>query len=218
MPAKTLYLLPDVKVAGANWLSLQDGGTAPAALATATGWTVGQTASGKFSRMAALVERATTTFTTTAQPSGAPDGALGDSYRTDLLKGIFKAGTWTIDSDLHTNFKYNQRGRVNVRVWRSPNADGSLPTEITTARLVGTITPAPGTSGAAGILGTSSVSWSAPAIKLLNQYMFIQIAWEITTAPTAFSGQDVLYRRSSVSKIVTTDFSVGGAYVGMIGV
>src|SRR5690348_15509699 len=82
---------------GSNFLSLQDGGTQPTGATTSTGWTVGTTASGNYSLMAAGVERLASTFGATPLPAAAPNNTLGDGFRTEQsYSGTFAAGDWTI--------------------------------------------------------------------------------------------------------------------------
>lgn len=126
-------------------------------------------------------ERASTAFGGTAQPAGDPDNSTGDCFRsTSALTGDFATGVWTITVPvIAVTGASGQDGRVRVRIWKSSNATGTSPTEITSGAVVGT-TVTDLTTGAeqTSVATTSSIT----GFSLSAEYLFVQIAWEITGA------------------------------------
>lgn len=179
--SNTTFYLTDAYASGSNHGALQQDGSAPADAATFTGWTVAGRAVGDFARMAYNVERGAGTFSSTAQPSGAPNNAVetgaGDCFRIGPLSGTFPAGNWDFSFAVRADsLGGTQDGRMNVRVWRSVNADGSGATEITAgATALSTVTNLT-TSASQNSTGTIALG----AVSLTNEYLFIQLAWEVT--------------------------------------
>ncbi|HEY6022398.1 MAG TPA: hypothetical protein VIY48_21825 [Candidatus Paceibacterota bacterium] len=181
VPSGTTFYLTDAYAIGSNHGALQQDGSAPADAATLTGWTVAGRAVGDFARMAYNLERGAGTFSSTAQPSGAPNNAVetgaGDCFRIGPLTGSFPAGDWNFSFAVRADsLGGTQDGRMNVRVWRSANADGSSATEITAgATALSTVTNLT-TSASQNSTGTVTLG----AVSLTNEYLFIQLAWEVT--------------------------------------
>ena len=203
MAGKTFYPL-NTKFAGVEHLEMQDGGAAPSTATMSTGWTVGTTAVGRYSRMDSTTERATATFSATVQPSGAPSNSLGDCFMAGPYTGNIGAGLWTLNFPVIavTQGDY-QAGRIRVRLWRSTNASGASATEIASGSTPGTSVSKLTTAAAQ----TSIVSLSPGAFSLTNEYLFVQIAWEITG--TGIAGCDVLLRKGSAASITTPEFTTG---------
>lgn len=178
----TLYFL-DSAASGSNFGQLQVGGSAPSTATTATGWTVDTVGATNYALMAYASERASTVFSGTAQPAGNPDNTLGDCFRsTNTMTGDFATGVWTITVPvIAVTAASGQDGRVRVRLWKSSNADGSSATEITSGAVTGT-TVTDLTTGAeqTSVATTSSIT----GFSLANEYLFLQVAWEITGAAT----------------------------------
>lgn len=178
----TFYLL-DSAASGSNFGQLQTGGSPPSTATTATGWTVDTVASGNYALMAYASERLSSTFSGTAQPAGNPDNSLGDCFRsTSTMSGDFATGVWTIAVPvIAVSAAAGQDGRVRVRLWKSANATGTSPTELTSGAVAGT-TVTNLTTGAEQIstVTTSSIT----GFSMANEYLFVQIAWEITGAAT----------------------------------
>lgn len=173
------YLINTVSSDAAHG-QMQMGGVAPALLTTGTGWTVATTPSGNYSRMAFGVERIAGTFSGTAQPSSGPDNALGDCYKTTTrLTGTFAAGDWNFSVLVRAvTSAGGQDGRFRVRVWKGTNADGSGATEITSGAVVlSTVTDL-----LTSVDQTSLGALTLGEISLNNEFLFIQLAWEITGA------------------------------------
>lgn len=202
MPAKSLYFL-STKAVGGNFLGLQDGGTAPGAATSGTGWTVAKTAVTNFSKLFATVKRAASTFAATAQPTAGLDTTNGDGFRTEKkLYGSFASANWTLAFKLQPTVASNQAGRIKIRLYRSANADGSSATEITAAIQDGTIATWATTVNEQ----TSTVTFNPGAITLAGEFLFVQVAWGITTNSGSNSG-DVLIRTGSTAVITTSTFT-----------
>lgn len=178
----TFYLL-DSAASGSNFGQLQTGGSPPSTATTATGWTVDLVASSNYALMAYAAERASTTFSGTAQPAGNPDNSLGDCFRsTSTMSGDFATGVWTIAVPvIAVSAAAGQDGRVRVRLWKSANATGTSPTELTSGAVAGT-TVTNLTTGAEQI--STVTTGSITGFSMANDYLFVQIAWEITGAAT----------------------------------
>lgn len=178
----TLYFL-DSAASGSNFGQLQVGGSPPSTATTATGWTVDTVGATNYALMAYASERASTVFSGTAQPAGNPDNSLGDCFRsTSTMSGDFATGVWTIAVPvIAVSAAAGQDGRVRVRLWKSSNATGTSPTEITSGAVAGT-TVTNLTTGAEQV--STVTTGSITGFSLANEYLFVQIAWEITGAAT----------------------------------
>lgn len=201
MASKTFFL-KDVAVSGFGSLSE----TNPGASTTGTGWTVGKIASGNFSALLYGTERATGTFSTTDYlVTTHPNPGSGDSWRSEnTMNGVFANANWVFTFPVRAVTAANaQRGRIKVRVWKSVNADGSSPTELTAATQTGTTITAISTSAD----NNSVVTWSpGGTVTLTAEYLFIQCEWEITTAGTTNTA-DILIRAGTSSTMVTSNFT-----------
>jgi hypothetical protein len=93
-------------------------------------------------------------------------------------------------------------GRMRLRVWASPNADGTSARELTSSVQVGGIV----TMNVTTSTFTSTITWAAPAVNLSNEYLFFQPEWEETTAGT--STVSAQYYQSA-GTVTTTNFTVG---------
>ena len=178
----TLYFR-DSAASGSNFGQLQVGGSAPSTATTATGWTVDTVGATNYALMAYASERASSVFSGTAQPAGNPDNSLGDCFRsTSTMSGDFATGVWTIALPvIAVSAAAGQDGRVRVRLWKSANATGTSPTEITSGAVAGT-TVTNLTTGAEQV--STVTTGSITGFSMTNEYLFVQIAWEITGAAT----------------------------------
>lgn len=208
MATKSFYLTATFSTEGCRQLSE----TTQAAVTNADGWVV-STGATLHSEYESGIERAATTFTGTTVPDGTIDTILAEAFRsTNAYSGTFAAGNWTFTFVVRpVTSASGQAGRVRFRVLKGTNGNGSGATEITSAQQQGTLT------GAMSVTTsdfTSSLTVSLPAITLVNQYLFIQIAWERTTAGS-MSTADVNWRTGSSAslgtRIITTDFTVAAA-------
>jgi hypothetical protein len=212
MAAKTFYL-KDATAGTGPHRSLQDGGVAPTAATTGTGWTVGKTASGNYSLQFANVERAANTFGGTALPSASIDTANGDCWRSEnTISGRFAAASaWTVTLQLRSvTAAATGSVRIHFRLYKGANQDGSGATQITSLAVAGGVTGALSTSADKA----SSNTFTPPAdVVFDNEYLFVQIALSIVTA-SGGNTQDALIRVGSTATVVTGDFqpnAVGSA-------
>ena len=184
----------------------------PATSTSTTGWIVGTNAAGNFSNMTYGTKKARTTFTTTAQPSGAPVTLAGhlaeDYFRSSVATtGDFSAGTWYSGASvIAVTAAGTDQDRIRVRLWRSANVDGTSATEITKGAMVGT-TVTPSTTVAA----TSSASTHVGAFSLANEYLFYQCAVETVVAGGGTT-RDCLFRFGAISSNVAGSFLATSAF------
>lgn len=209
MATKTLYPL-DTRVASGtiNFHTMQEGGVAPtdAAYATATGWEADSKAIGQSALLSSLAEVARTSgdWSATLQPSVAPNVTRGDAWRAGPYTGVFAATAWTLAMAVRSaTAAYAGRCRLRWRVYKSANADGSGATELTGATVLSGATTA---NLSTTVTTTLSASWSPGAITLNNEYLFFQLAIEVTAAGSA-NTQDVNLRKAPASAITTPDFA-----------
>jgi hypothetical protein len=160
------------------------------------------------------VERVATTFTGTTVPDGTLDTTLKDAFRTtNPLTGDFASGNWTFSFVVRAvTSASSQNGRIRCRLIKA-DADGSNATEITAAQQQGSLV---GAMSSTTTDYTSTVTFNPGVVTLSNQYLFIQIAWERTTAG-GMTSADVNWRTGSSAslgtRIATTDFVPGNQAV-----
>lgn len=189
---------------------------------SATGWTVGKTAAARYSDLLNGTERAAGTFGTTVLPNTTaptvnqtqtataiytPPNLLVSNQCIGLLyeyNGYFPAGTWTFTFPLiAVGAGGTQDGRIGLRVFKAARSGDTFTgtTELTAARLVGTTVTNLTTTTAQN----STVTWSAGAFFLNNEFLLAKIAWEITGA-TNTNASDVLIRYGTSSTLVSPSF------------
>lgn len=218
MPIKTFYVKNATAVNSLQG-SLQDGGTAPTAATTVTGWTVGKTAAGNFSRMDYSAAQAAGTFSTTdmfanlTSNVALSNSTIGTCWRTEnTLDGSFVAANatnaWTFTFVFRATTTSTHSGRLNVKVFTSPNANGSANVTVVDETSGGKLTFSnTGAMGSTTTDYTSSFTWTtAPAMNLFNEYLFIECQWNTTVAGGTNSA-DVKYRVGSTANVVSTDFT-----------
>lgn len=191
------------------------------ALATSvTGWTVAKTAAANYRDLSNGSEVAG--FSATISPAAAvptsdanyptatiyaPPTLINSTDSISTLyeyNGIFPAGTWTFNFPvIGVGAGGTQDGRIGLRVYRGLRSGTTFTsvTEITAARLVGTTV----TNLATATGQTSTVTWSAPAFRLQNEFLIIKIGWEITGAG-GNNACDVLLRWGTGATIVSPTF------------
>ena len=189
-----------------------------------TGWTVGKINPTAYSDLSNGTEIASNTFSATALPNNTnpavnitltsvtpytPPNLLvsSDSITTAFqYNGVFPAGTWTFAFPvIAVSAGGVQDGRIGLRVFKASRSNDTFSgtTELTTATLVGSIV----TNLTTTVVQTSTISWSAPAFRLNNEYLIIKIAWIITGAGNA-NTQDVLIRFGPDSTMTSPDFKL----------
>lgn len=200
MTASTFYLSSTV-AASSNHLSLVT--SAPGTATISTGWTVGTTAPTAYSAMAAGVERAASTFGSTALPDGTgPSNTLGDCFRTSsTLDGRWAAGTWTLSVPM---IAVTAGGAADVaavfRVWRGESATGSDAVEITSGLQTGSTLTNLTTAEQ-----ISTLAFALDGIGVVGEYLFLQVALKIIGVGGGAT-DDALLRVGSAATLVTPNW------------
>jgi hypothetical protein len=205
MAVKTFYL-NDVTAPGSSAGSLQDGGVVSSGT-TGTGF---QQA---FSTVASDVRQVhgignDVEVAALTEPSSAPAGSAQDSWRADALSGTYAAGVWSFAvniSDVGASGDASS-GRIAWRLWKSPNANGSGATELTSGIQR---TTAFAVGGAQTTDCTGSVSLGS--ITLTGEYLFLELA--ATFAGDGVTGAPVVVALgvgTAVSFLTTPDFTPAG--------
>src|SRR2546430_15185453 len=101
----------------------------------------------------------------------------------------------------------SQQGRLNMRLWRASSVSGAGAVELTKGRMVGTITGALSTT----VAKSSSASTQIGAVTLTNEYLFMNLAWEITTVATN-AGADADFRFGPITDLTNGSFVVTPAF------
>jgi hypothetical protein len=215
MAIKTYYFKDAVPTGATLHRSLQDGGTAPTAATTTTGWVTGTNAAGQSALQNGGTElsRTSNLWSATLQPSAAPSQTLGDCWRSEnTINGVFANTNWTFAFGVRSvTAAHTGRFRLAVRVWRSSNANGTSAVELTGGRVTSSITAA---NLSTTVDTAVSITWTPGATKSLsNEYLFVQVGVEITTAGGG-NTQDIDFRVASTYAVTTPDFqvAVSGAF------
>lgn len=182
--------------------------TDQAAANCGTSWKVAKTTS---DNSGIMVWGTTGTANFTTESTNPKPTALGTSDTKALrsqnpYSGTFAATAWTLTFAVRAGTASSQRGRMRVRVYTSPNADGSGATEHTGSTQVGTTSLALSTTADV----TTIVTWTpSAAFDVNNEYVFIECAWEITTASGSNSGDVILRTGTSAAgtNVVTSNLS-----------
>lgn len=225
MAVETWYL-NQINVGGTNpdrlWWD-KDPAAAIAQTTGITGWTVGKTAANNYRILAQGQEVAG--FTTTLAPNNTAP-SVDDIYTTvdpytppDLFNdvesistlyeynGFFPAGTWTFDFPvIAVTQGATQDGQIRLRVFkgRRDTTDWINVTELTasgSAPLTGSVV----TDLLTTVTQTSTVTWSAPAFFLNDEFLIIKIAWQITGAG-GNNNADVVLRYGDGATMITPIF------------
>jgi hypothetical protein len=205
MAAITFYLK---NVLVNSSLSLQDGGGAPSAGITSTGWVVSKSSSPNSSLMQINSRRGNASFTA-ADSLTPPNLTTSSSWRSENpYTGTFAATPWTLAFRLRAALASGgQTGSVCCRIWKSTsnNAAAGTFTELTTSVLTGT------DSGAVSITasGESDVTFTPSSpITFNNEYLYVQCEWSINTTSTSTSA-DIEFYIEPAAVITTSDFGTG---------
>jgi hypothetical protein len=205
--ALTIYI-PNTFAVAPNWFgNTQIGGTPPSATFSTFGWVVGKTAltTPYFrSRLGAtnttnVAQAASWNASTTGPTKGTGNGnaTSGDSFIAGPFNGTFAATAWTFNWWMNFgSLSQSGTGHINMRVWKSANADGSGATQLL-ANTVGV------TGNANAGEFNSSISWSPGSLTLTNEYLFFQIEWQETSLGGIGAGNVF---SNNTTNIVTPDF------------
>ena len=202
-----------------------DGSSEAAAVSettSATGWTVAKNSPTRYSDLQNGSERNANTFGTTVLPDTTapvvdttitnqtpytPPNLLISSQCIGLLyeyNGYFPAGNWVFDFPVIAQSSGgDQDGRINLRVFKASRSGDTFAntTELTAAVQQGTLVSNLTTATSQ----TSTVTWSAPAFFLNNEFLLIKIAWVITGQGGA-NTRDVRIRYGNTATMVSTNF------------
>ena len=210
MATKTFYILTTAATSP-DWCgSLQEGGSAPTAANSAYGWNVQKTSANTFwrGRIGATATSGTSQASSFLDASTGPQLGTGsgnttasDFFNTPVnYNGTFAAGNWTFAWNFRTGAATHS-GQVRMRVWASTSDTGSSPRELTSGALAGTIITLNSTTADFN----SGITWNAPSISLINEFLFFELEWKITTAGGSNSCTALF--RIGTSSITTTDFA-----------
>jgi hypothetical protein len=205
MAVKTFYCL---NTADASWGQLQDGGSAPAAAASAYGWTVAKTALGYWRGRVGATATATGTQAATwlgaaslAQGTGTTITTASNAFRSlNPINGSFANTTWGFSFGVRTGAA-SHAGRIRIQIWKGTNADGSGATKVGGIG-IGAIA----TLAATATTYTTNGTVAAPGvITCSNEYLFFEVEWQGTTVGTSNSCTTLFYQ--GVCTFTTPDFT-----------
>jgi len=189
----TLYLL-NATASGSNHGSLQVGGSAPSVSTMGTGWSFTSAIANEYSLMVFGSTPGDASFGASAQPSGAP--GTTDCWRTQgTLSGSFAAGTWSFAISLKADLP-TRTGNPRVRVWYTSSATGASATEITAGAVAFTA------AAWSNSVHNFTVTASLGAAMLASQYLFLQCAWNETTASPGTP--TINFQQDGTNSVVTT--------------
>ena len=208
MAIKSFYL-KNSPASGSNFGSLQDGsGTAITAGVTTTAWTVAKISIPRFGPMdyAAAPTWTTGNPTTTQLAATALNNTTGDAWRSESpLLGTFANTSWSFSFGFRTTTA-TAVGRPRFQLWKGSNATGSNATRVGSVAIGSSLT-----LNATGTTFTSTVTLAAigTSVAFNNEYLFIQMEWEETTAGTANATNVQFYvtGTSATAQLVTPDFA-----------
>ena len=177
--------------------------TSPGAEKTSnTGWTVGTNTPVKYKLMEVNAKRSASGWTATVLPSEAPI-ATDTLISTSALTGSFAAENWSLTlKAISVTTGSTGDGTARLKLYRTANK--SAFTELTSGTSLSEVvnlTP---------LEAQSMMGNLAPgAFELKNEFLAMQIAWQITGAAT-LATDDVLFREGEAIKLVTANFTEGG--------
>jgi len=210
MAVQTIYLLGTAGVTPNFWGNTQLNGTAPTTTNSAFGWAPAKAAvttpyyRGRIGATTTLTSASAQAASYNASTSGPAKGTgtalttASDSFVAGPFLGAFANTAWTFNCNMRASTA-GCVGHINMRVWRSANADGTSATQVLANTVGATITLS------ATVDQNSSISFSPGALALNNEYLFFQIEWQETVAGTSNS-DTVLFRIGSSTSITTPDF------------
>jgi hypothetical protein len=197
VPGATLHCNAQL---GGSWTSV----------VTGPGWEVRNKAAGQFCTLNGpftTVPFASGLWTGTAQPpASAPDDSLGDAWRTAMpIFGTFANTDWTVVTFWRSNTTAQDfRGRMCYRLWKGSDPTGAGATELTSGTFVSNTTTA---SVATDTSTTLTATWSpGGTITFDGEFLFVQMALEVTTAGTVTTGS-VRLVSAVTAKVTTPDFT-----------
>jgi hypothetical protein len=188
-----------------------------------TGWNVGTLAGERWANLNNGTEVARGTFGTTVLPNNTAP-TVDTTYAvltgfenpnvlssTDSIStlytytGVFPAGTWTWRFPVRGVTLGNGDGAVDMRVFRAKRSGGvfGTTTEITSAPIRGSNV----TNLSTTVDQTTVLTWSAPEIRLNNEFIICKIAWRINTgAAGSGNNSDVALRYGQGANMFSPTF------------
>lgn len=206
MAALTFYMTNTIFTGGSG--SPQEmSETAPSTAVSSpnTGWTVAKIAAARYDMFQAGAEDSSAAFGTTALPG--TNQASSNALRSSLpITGIFDAGNWVFTASLlAVSAASTQRGRIRGRFYRNTAGDNTG-TDMSGSDQIGT------TQGAAPtttVPQTSVITWApGTTITLNNEYLYLVLAWEITTAGGSNSADQIFRLGSGDTRLVTPNMNL----------
>lgn len=217
MATHTIYILNTLAVTPNWWGNTQLDGSAPTAANTTYGWVPTTTNAttvpyyrGRHGATGAATTAAASSWNaSTSGPTPGTGNALtqaGDCFIAGPFTGTFAATTWTFNWNLRASIA-GCVGHINMRIWKSVNANGSSATQLLANTVGATVT----LSTTADV--NSLISWSPGALTLTNEYLFFQVEWQETVTGT--TANDNVFFRAGTAAIITPDLPVVGAAQAM---
>src|SRR5215207_5895332 len=206
MATRSFYL-NNAAVGGTQYGTLQEG-TSPTITAGTTthGWVVAKLAATRYAVMDFGTELGSATFVTTDPLSTtALSNTVGNAWRSEnAYSGVFASANWTFSLAFRPSTT-GAIGRPRIQLWKGSAADGSNATRIGAVSV-----PAAGqtlNSTAATFTFTSTVNPGAQTFS--NEYLFVQVEWEITGTGAANGSNSRWYiaGTGATAAVVTSDFS-----------
>lgn len=189
---------------GTVWQEMSE--TSPGTDATsAVGWTVGTQGGPIRASLDSGTKRASNTFSGTTQPDGTLDNSLGDALRsTNPYTGTFATGTWTFNfTVIGVTNSGAQDGIAYYRILKGSASDGSNATEVTSGSVTGSTVTNLTTTAQTSSATTSSIS----SFTADNEYIFCQVAWEITGAGGMTTTDVVMRVGTNSTRLVSPTFT-----------
>jgi hypothetical protein len=180
-----LFYLTGNFAPGSGHQALQVAGAAPPSATGGARWVVGTLAPTKYARLVYSNHTPSTAdFGATPEPSSGPvvttSPTLGDCYRSGRYRGDVRANNWFFAQPVQASPGNGgtQDGRIRLRIWKGSDPTGSNATELTSGATAGTLV----TNLSDSTYQVSSATVSLPAFTLNSEFLFFQVAWEITGA------------------------------------
>lgn len=183
--------------------------TQPTASTSTTGWTIGTTSVSFPYSLGSFNLEKVANFSSGALPSTGPVTTAAhfaqDCYRSSAsTTGVFSAGTWYSSfSMIAVTNASGQDGNVRLRIYHSSSESGAGAVQFTAGTMVGTTI----TNLATTVAQSSSASTQIGQSSITSEYIFLQVAWQITGVATN-AGADALTRFGPITSLEAGSFLV----------
>lgn len=231
--ASKVWALTQLSGAGNRvYWSDSSGANAVTRATSVTGWNVGTLAGERWANLNNGAEVARGTFGTTVLPN-ATAPAVNNRYTVAALTGfdnpnilsstdsistlytytgVFPAGTWTWTFPVRAVTLANADGGIDMRVFKASRAGGSFGgiTEITSAPIRGSNVLNLTTT----VDQTTTLTWSAPEIRLNDEFIICKMAWRINTGGAGSgNNSDVALRYGAGCNMISPNYRTRQASV-----